>query len=466
VATSYPHTSIAVLMIIALCTGAGLVAARRIRATTISDFFFAGGMVHWSLVSVALLGSLVWGFVVFEVATTGSVAQGMIWIPLGVLAAGVVLLGAIVTPLRRWAARTLVAHTAERYGRPVGRVVGIVGIVFTVLVRIPLTILVASRVLHASLGWNPLHASLLLVALAGLLVVTRGYVAVLMAYAAAAPLTAITVGGLVIAGIPASFSATVSASLLESIPAPAVVAGSLVLGLWYTCADFGAFQLVIAARDQRAVRLGSFVAAIGLLVLASVVMAAGLDIAMPPASIANETMAVLVGSTILLLALAALSSHYVGVASVVGCDVYHDAKPEKDEGSVLLVSRAVTAVVVISAILSGATLGLMGIERVDWFLRAVVVVAPPLAAVWIIGRYWGRAHGLGALWALSIGWGSGAVWSLLLAESVVSVCFGAAGSFLCTAAVLTVVSLTSAPAATPREEVQRFGGNALRSHRP
>lgn len=461
-----PHTSVAVLAIIAAFSGVGFYVARRIKAHTLSEFFLAGGTVHWSLLAAVLLGLMVWGLVVLDLATPAAIGGNAVWIPLCGLAAGVLLLGRVVLPLRSEARSSLVSHLSARYGRNVGLVVAVVWVGFSILVRIPLTILIGGRLLHASLGWDQLQASLLLVALPGLLVVTRGYVSVLIGYAAAGALAAATAVGLLVVGIPPSFMVAVSNPSLESIPMPAVIAASLVFGFWYSCADQGSLHHAIAARNQGAIRLGSLVAAIGLIALGGVVITTGPDGIAHAATVPDDVMVVLIGSASFLLAVATLSSHYVAVANIIGCDIYHVARPEKDEGSVLLVSRAVTAVVVISAILAGATLGLMGIERVDWFLRALAVIAPPLAAIVLIGRFWERMQGRGALWGLSIGWAGGGIWSLILANSVADVCFGTIGTFLATAMVLAVVSLASVPASVRQEAPRTYGQRDLRSHRP
>jgi Na+/proline symporter len=197
---------------------------------------------------------------------------------------------------------------------------------------------------------------------------------------------------------------------------------------------------MIAARDCGSARYGSLAAAAGLVIVSLMAAYVTLDGTASDFPADQGAVTVLIGTTVLVTAIAFLSSQFMSIATLIGINVYQAYRPEKDEGSIVLVGRTAGTVVVFAAILAGATVGVAGIQRVDWLVRALAAGVPPVAAIVLIGALWNRMHGRGALWALLTGWGVGVVQSVLIAESVASVVIGMIATFVVSALVLVAVS--------------------------
>jgi solute:Na+ symporter, SSS family len=442
---SPPYHPLVIIAAVALIGGAAFFPARNGDAHPVREYFLAGGRVHWAFTGIALFVTMLWGVLLLVGQSAPTMIAANLLIAGTFSVAGLVLLGFVYGPkLRAQGTLTLASYMNLRYSPAVSLVVALAWVGFTLFVRIPFTIFLGTRLIHSTLAWDIVPAGLLLVVLPGLLVVLRGYMVVLISHTTAALFAFVTVVVGMVQGFP-QLSVGISGGFMpDALPTSAVIFGAAVLALWSSCADQLSAQHAFAVREGSGIRAGSI---LGGICLALIVVAsfASTDQGAAARSSDGTLMTALVGGTSFLLAIAALSSQFLGVAALIGVDVFRAIRQGNDEGSVVLVSRAVTTFAVIVGILAGTTVGLVEIEQSVLFVRAVAVAAPPLAAVVAVGGIWQRANGRGALFALLIGWSAGVLQSVLIADSVPNLLFSSVVTFVLSASVLAIVSLMASP---------------------
>jgi SSS family solute:Na+ symporter len=435
------------VLVLAGIAFAALQVTRGRKGAGAAEYFLASRSVGWLALAVSLSVTTIWGL--WSVFAGMPVSSGLMgWVIPGCAAVvGLVLLGLVFAPLYRTSnAATIPAFLGERYGRSVGVAVAGVSIAVTLLVRIPFTILIGSRLLNALLGWEIMSSALLMIVVPGLFVIAGGYHAVIATHGA---------GGIA-AGAGVLFLAfngffPTEAMLHRAVPEAEgslvpLVTGVAVVGLWFTCIDQYVVQRVIAARSCAAMRGGAALAAL-LVVLGVVAIATGFDTAPAEGAqlIGSSVAAGFVGAAIVAFGMASLSGLFMSAATVFAMDVFLAGRKRSDEAALVLVGRLANTVIVILAIMAASSIALTGAGSIHWMARALAIALPPVVAILLLGLVWSRMHGRGAFWALVIGWGAGVGFSGMSAESMGAMMQGVLLTFALSALVCVGVSLATAP---------------------
>jgi SSS family solute:Na+ symporter len=448
--TTTPHTLELLIVLVAL-TGiglAGLLAPRGKKSSGTVTYFLASRDVGWPALSISLAMTALWGIVSLS-AGLGAPSDGPGLTVLGVMAAGgLVIFGFLFAPRYRAShAATIPAFLAERYGKRVGLAVAVVSVVITLFIQIPFTILVASRLLNALLGWEFMSSALLMIVVPGLCVVARGYHGVIGMQSAGGIVCAVGLLFLALNGYSSAHPLLAPVLSEAGIPWAMLLPGIAVLGVWYTCIDQFAAHRSFVARSSAAVRNSSGLAA-GLVVLAIVGAAAGFERALSPAGqamAADNVTAGILGAAIISFGVASLSGYFMSVATLFTVDGFLAHRKRCDEVALVTVGRLTNTAAALLAILAASSVAFMGAGSIEWMIRAVVVAVPPVVAVTTIGLFWLRMHGRGASWALGVGWLAGLFQVGMSTAGIAGLMQAALLTFLCSALVLVAVSLVSAP---------------------
>jgi SSS family solute:Na+ symporter len=88
-------------------------------------------------------------------------------------------------------------------------------------------------------------------------------------------------------------------------------------------------------------------------------------------------------------------------------DIYKKIKPESSEKTLVLVGRIATGVVVVCGILWIPLMKYISGELYHYLQSVQSYIAPPIAAVFLLGLFWKRINSSGALTALIGGFGIG-----------------------------------------------------------
>ena len=262
-------------------------------------------------------------------------------------------------------------------------------------------------------------------------------------------------------------------------PWPAVVGGSVIIGLWYWCTDQYIVQRVLSARDMKQARQGAIFG--GYLKLFPVFiflvpgmiayalsqkglldLSGGADTAFPvmvremlPAGIKG----VVLGGAIAAL-MSSLASLFNSSATLFTVDFYQRMVTGKSKKHYLAVGRWATIIVTVLGVLWVPVLrsGLLGDNLYVALQRVQSLIAPAIVAVFFLGIFWNRITPAAGFWGLVSGFAAGMLGLVLLFVPAVAesnALFAAIASlnwlyYCCvllifTIAVMVVISLLTKP---------------------
>jgi SSS family solute:Na+ symporter len=176
----------------------------------------------------------------------------------------------------------------------------------------------------------------------------------------------------------------------------------------------------------------------------------------------------LIVACLLAALMSSLASLFNSSASLFTVDIYEKLRPGKSEQHLLTVGRIATAVVVGAGILWIPVMKVISGGGLYQYLQSVQgYLAPPITAVFLLGMFWTRLNGRGAVWALAGGFilgmlkltcqaffGTGKMESpaLLAAIGDFNFLYATGILFVLSAVLMIVGSLTSEPPAAEKTD--------------
>ena len=174
----------------------------------------------------------------------------------------------------------------------------------------------------------------------------------------------------------------------------------------------------------------------------------------------------LVAGSLIAALMSSLSSVFNSCSTLFTIDIYKKLKPDTSEKKLVFVGRIATGVVVISGILWIPLMKVVSSGGLYTYLQSVqAYIAPPIAAVFLLGLFWRRINATGALAALVGGFSAGMIRLGLeinkvnLSEGIwlsiadLNFLYFAIFSFLSCIAILVVVSVL-----TPEPDYKKLEG--------
>ena len=479
-----------------ILAGIGYWAARREKQVS-SDYFLAARDVGWFAVGASLFASNIGSEHLVGLAGSGA-ATGLAvghfeWLACIIL----LLLGWLFVPYYlKSGVYTMPEFLEKRYNSAARTYFTWVSVIGYVLTKISVTLYAGGVVIRAVTGWNFYTAAIVLIVVTGLYTIFGGlravvYTEVLQAIVLILGSATLMIIGLQHVGGFAALQAKVPAGFFSmwkpisdpDFPWTGIVFGAPILGVWYWCTDQHIVQRVLAAKGISAARTGTIFAGylkilpVFIFVLPGVVAAALFsdiqgDSAYPslvtrllPAGIKGLVLAGMLAAL-----MSSLASAFNACSTLLTWDVYKKMRPTSSEAQLVKVGRISAGLMVV--------LGLAWIpfmkfisSQVYIYLQSVqAYIAPPIAACFLLGIFFKRLNGKGAMASLVTGLVLGVVRLVLEFANGTSKTNLAAGSFLewvaefnflhfavllfviCTA-VLFVVSL-----ATPAPGIDKTAG--------
>jgi SSS family solute:Na+ symporter len=167
----------------------------------------------------------------------------------------------------------------------------------------------------------------------------------------------------------------------------------------------------------------------------------------------------LVAGGLIAALMSSLSSVFNSCSTLFTIDIYKKLKPNTSEKKLVFVGRVATAVVVITGILWIPLIKVVSSGGLYTYIQSVqAYIAPPIAAVFLLGLFWSRINSSGALAALIGGFSAGMIRlgleinkanladGIWLSIAELNFLYFAIFSFLSCIAILIIVSiLTPAP---------------------
>ena len=407
-------------------------AARREKNVS-ADYFLAGRDVGWLAVGASLFASNIGSEHLVGLAGTGA-ASGLAvghfeWLASFIL----LLLGWLFVPFYlRSGVYTMPEFLERRYNPAARSYFTWVSIVGYVLTKISVTLYAGGVVMRAVTGFDFWTSAAILIVITGLYVLFGGLRAVI--YTEVMQAVVLIVGSVTLmfiglhavggwsglqAKVPPDFFSMWKPTSNKDFPWTGIVFGAPILGIWYWCTDQHIVQRVLAARNIQEARRGTIFAGylkilpVFIFVLPGIIAAAlyqdvrngATDSAYP--ILVTRLLPIgfkgLVLAGMLAALMSSLASAFNSCSTLLTWDVYRKWRPTASEARLVFVGRVTTVILVF--------LGLAWIPFMKYvsphlyiYLQSVqAYIAPPIAAVFLLGLLSPRLNGKGALAALWTG---------------------------------------------------------------
>jgi len=420
----------------------------RMKEDTSTDYFLAGRDATWLAIGASIFASNIGSEHLVGLAGAGA-STGMAmahWEMHGWL---ILILGWVFVPFyARSGVFTMPEFLERRYNKTARSLLSIISLVSYVLTKVAVTVYAGGIVFKQVLGIESFMGidffwigAIGLVVITGIYTVIGGMKSVLYTSILQTPI--LLIGSLVILVVglnklggwnelmeicranttPLGDEMT---SLMRSkndpdFPWTGVLLGSAIIGFWYWCTDQYIVQRVLSGRDQKQARRGAIFG--GYLKLLPVflflipgMIAYALDqkgiITLTSSDAAFPTLVstllpigvkgIVVGGLIAAL-MSSLASLFNSSAMLFTVDFYQKFRPDTPEKKLVAVGRIATVVIVILGVLWIPVMKSLGKVLYVYLQDVQSLLAPGIAAVFLLGVFWKRATASGGMWGMIVG---------------------------------------------------------------
>lgn len=437
-----------VLGVFALVLIGIIVWVSRMKEDTSTDYFLAGRDATWLAIGASIFASNIGSEHLVGLAGAGA-STGMAmahWEMHGWL---ILVLGWVFVPFyARSGVFTMPEFLERRYNKTARALLSIISLVSYVLTKVAVTVYAGGIVFKQVLGIESFMGidffwigAIGLVVITGVYTVIGGMKSVLYTSILQTPI--LLIGSLVILVVGLNklggwnemmeiCRANVTplgddmTSLMRSkndpdFPWTGVLLGSAIIGFWYWCTDQYIVQRVLSGRDQKQARRGAIFG--GYMKLLPVflflipgMIAYALDqkgiIELSSSDAAFPTLVstllpigvkgIVVGGLIAAL-MSSLASLFNSSAMLFTVDFYQKYRPNTSEKKLVFVGRLATVVIVILGVLWIPVMKSLGKVLYVYLQDVQSLLAPGIAAVFLLGVFWKRATASGGMWGMIVG---------------------------------------------------------------
>jgi len=399
-----------------------------------SDYFLANRNLGWFVIGASILASNVGSEHIVGLAGTGAksgLAMGHYelhsWI--------VLTLGWVFVPFyMRSKVFTMPEFLERRYNEKTRWLLSIVQLLSYVIAKASVTIYAGAVVFNSFLGVDFWTGAIVLIAVTGAYTVFGGLHAVMYTEALQA---IVLLGGSIILTISGFIEIGGWNNLVNSVPKDhlnmflplsnpdfpwlGILFASPIVGIWYWCTDQHIVQRCLAARNEQQARRGTIFAAYLKMLPFFVFLIPGLmayalsrsgKIQLPQSDQAFPTLVKtllpvglrgLLAGGILAALMSSLASVYNACSTLFTLDIYQKIKPHSTEKELVKVGRIATASVVLLGTLWIPVMKGISDTLYQYLQSVQSYLAPPIAAVFLLGVFVPRINGKGALTAMVSG---------------------------------------------------------------
>lgn len=405
------------------------------------DYFLAGRNLGWFVIGASIFASNIGSEHIVGLAGTAAdsgMAMGHYelhsWI--------ILLLGWVFVPFYlRSTVFTMPEFLEQRYSESARWILTIITLVSYVLTKVSVTVYAGAVVFETLMGIEFWSGALLIVLVTGAYTILGGLRAVIYTDALQAMVLlfgsiTITITGLMKLGGWGSLIDQVGSSHFNmflpydhpKFPWVGMVFAPPIIGIWYWCTDQYIVQRVLSAKNETQARKGTiFAGYLKLLPIFMFFIPGLIAFAMSKSGSLNydssdqvfptlvrellpSGLRGLVAGGLIAALMSSLSSVFNSCSTLFTIDIYKKLKPNTDEKTLVFVGRVATAVVVITGILWIPLMKVVSSGGLYTYLQSVqAYIAPPIAAVFLLGIFWSRINANGALAALILGFSGGMI---------------------------------------------------------
>jgi len=399
-----------------------------------TDYFLAGRHVGWFVIGASIFASNIGSEHIVGLAGTAA-KTGVVMGHYELHSWCVLMLGWVFVPFyMRSAVFTMPEFLERRYNSTARWLLSLLSLIAYVLTKVSVTVYAGAVVFQALMGIDFWTGALIVVILTGVYTILGGLRAVV--YTEAMQAIVLIVGSVVIT-ITGLYRIGGWGNLLEiagaqhfnmflpanhpEFPWTGMVFAPPIIGIWYWCTDQCIVQRALAGRDETQARRGTIFAAYLKLLPFFIFMIPGIiayalaksgrldlpdaDQAFPVLvrSLLPAGFRGLVAGGLLAALMSSLAAVFNSCSTLFTMDIYKKIRPDASERNLVFTGRVATGVVVILGILWIPLMkGISG--QLYHYLQSVQsYLAPPIAAVFLLGLFWKRINSQGALTALISG---------------------------------------------------------------
>jgi SSS family solute:Na+ symporter len=454
-----------------------------------AEYFLASRHVGWYVIGASIFASNIGSEHIVGLASTGATSG----IALGhyeLHSWAVLLLGWVFVPFYlRSRVFTMPEFLELRFSPQARWFLSVMSLVAYVLTKVSVTVYAGAVVFETLMGIEFWTGALIVVIVTGLYTALGGLRAVV--YTDTMHSAVLLIGSLTVAGVGLSkiggWGRVVSIvgpdklnmfpSLDSAFPWIGLLLASPIVGIWYWCTDQCIVQRTLAAKDETNARQGAIWAAylklfpfFIFLIPGIIAFALKLDgqLDFEVADQVFPTMVKtllpvgirgLVAGGLLAALMSSLAAVFNGCSTLFTMDIYRKLHPTASERTLVHIGRIATTVMVILGILWIPILRHFTSSLYAYLQTVQAYIAPPITATFLLGIFWKRINGKGAISALIVGFVIGMIklTAQVYAASLtgflgwlanINFLFFAPSLFLLSVLILVIVSFaTEAPSA-------------------
>lgn len=411
---------------------------------TSADYFLAGRNVGWLAVGASIFASNIGSEHIVGLAGTGyksGMAMGHFEMHAWVL----LILGWVFVPFyARSRVFTMPEFLERRYCSGARSFLSVISLVSYVLTKVAVTVYAGGVVLKTVLGideWMGIDffwiGALALVLVTGIYTVLGGmrsvlYTSLLQVPVLLAGSIAILIIGLTRLGgwgelerICGDQMHLIRSAADPDFPWTGMIFGSAIIGFWYWCTDQYIVQRTLSARDQKQARRGAIFAGYLKLLPVFIFLVPGMIafalnqkgmVAIPDSDSAFPALVsallpvgmkgIVIGGLIAAL-MSSLASLFNSSATLFTVDFYKRYRPESSERHLVKVGRIATAAVVLLGVVWIPVMGMIADVLYEYLQIVQSLIAPAIAAVFMMGVFSKRVTAQGGLYGLAAGFAVG-----------------------------------------------------------
>ena len=392
------------------------------------DYFLAGRNIGWFVVGASIFASNIGSEHVVGLAGNGA-ADKMPLLIYELHAWIVLMLGWVFLPFyARSGVFTMPEFLEKRFDARSRWVLSVVSLVAYILTKVSVTIYAGGVVVSALLGIPFWIGAVSTVVLTGLYTVLGGMRAVVYTETIQAIVLVLGAGVLTFMGLDAvggwgELKSTVGADYFNmwrpnsdpDYPWLPLFITSTIVGIWYWCTDQVIVQRVLTAKNIKEGRRGSIFGALlklmpVFLFLIPGVVALGLkmqgkldwdspDEAFPVlmSNLLPSGLRGLVAAGLLAALMSSLASVFNSCSTLFTLDIYKKIKPNKPEEKLVKTGRIATFFVVGLGLLWIPIISRLSDGLYEYLQNVQAYISPPIAAVFLLGIFYKRINGNGAI---------------------------------------------------------------------
>ena len=414
------------------------------------DYFLAGRNVGWFVVGASIFASNIGSEHVVGLAGAGA-SDKLPMLIYEIHAWIVLILGWVFLPFyQRAGVFTMPEFLEKRFDSRLRWILSVFSIVAYVLTKISVTIYAGGIVVSALLGIDFWTGAIATVILTGLYTVLGGmravvYTETLQALVLIVGAGVLTYIGLYRVGGWESMKATVTPEYLNmwrpatdpDFPWPSLFISSTIVGIWYWCTDQYIVQRTLTAKNIKEGRRGTIFGALMKLLPVFLFLIPGVialtlkmrgelhwdspDEAFPVlmSNLLPAGLRGLVAAGLLAALMSSLASVFNSVSTLFTVDIYKKLRPETPEKKLVQTGQIATLVVVLIGILWIPIMSNISGVLYEYLQSVQTYIAPPIAAVFVMGIAHKRINAQGAYITLIAGFiiGFGRIFLEIMSDS-------------------------------------------------